>query len=290
MLCAPAAAGTFRPTVLVNDSLGALAQSATSVIVSPLPQILTLVATPSSLVPNSTFELSVISAGGTGPLGFAYQGLPGGCASADIPVLTCHVTEPGFFLVTATVTDATGASASDALALTVVAFPPITASLTVVPAVADLGSSVTILANLSGGVEPVTESFSGLPSGCVPPGGHSFVCTPRAAGHYAVSLSVRDAGGRDLQRTATFEVVTVNATGPSGTGPPSGVGAGWPEVFLLGLGSGFVGALIAAVWWRRRGRAPLARLGIGPGSPDPGRGDRVDASQSASNDGGPRMD
>src|SRR5208282_2924327 len=81
-------------------------------------------ASPSTLPYNATTVLVSTVAGGTGPLTFHYGDLPGGCASADSPLLSCVPGTPGNYTVTLTVTDAVGRNASSSLLLTVLRGPP----------------------------------------------------------------------------------------------------------------------------------------------------------------------
>ncbi|MCI4333503.1 MAG: YncE family protein [Thermoplasmata archaeon] len=258
--CAPASTGVFLPTVIVNDSVGGRAETSTRVVVSPVPQILAFAATPSTIYPNSSFALSVITTGGASPLGFAFQGLPAGCPTVDAPTLTCRVTEAEFFVVIASVSDSTGAMASDSLALTVLPFPTLEVSLRAVPGTAHLGEAVTVFANVSGAVDPLSESFAGLPPGCGPHPEGSFVCTPTSVGNYTMSLAVRDGGGRELNRTVLLQVVPTKGTNPQEVaGPVLSIGA-LAGLAFLALGSGLVGVLATTVWLGRGRRPPPQAL------------------------------
>jgi Divergent InlB B-repeat domain len=84
----------------------------------PAPTISGFTASPSEVFVGSTTDLQVDASGG-GVLHYAYSGLPGGCVSADSPLLSCTPTASGFFNVTVTVSETGAPSATASTSLNV---------------------------------------------------------------------------------------------------------------------------------------------------------------------------
>ncbi|MCI4331058.1 MAG: fibronectin type III domain-containing protein [Thermoplasmata archaeon] len=98
------------------------------------------------------------------------------------------------------------------------------------PSTLDRGMSVELIANASGGLAPLSYTFSGLPNGC-PSGGlpPSFGCTPNVSGVFHIRLNVTDSAGE-------FQLAQLTLT----VNPPFAVGATIaPPVIDVGQSSSF---------------------------------------------------
>ena len=85
----------------------------------PGPLSVTLTASVSSLVVNDTTTLTATPSGGVAPFTFVWEGLPGGCQSANTSTLSCKAVVAGTFHVNVTVTDGVGGVAHAGTTLTV---------------------------------------------------------------------------------------------------------------------------------------------------------------------------
>ncbi|MCI4370426.1 MAG: hypothetical protein L3J81_03745 [Thermoplasmata archaeon] len=113
--CAPTTPGTYPLYVVVTDSdahsRGAVGTLDVVEASGPGPSVSAFFASPTNLTLGNSTTL-VAEARGALPLSFGYAGLPPGCASADSGVLNCTPTDTGRFVVTITVRDAEGRSAT----------------------------------------------------------------------------------------------------------------------------------------------------------------------------------
>lgn len=123
LACTPTAPGNFTTTVIVTDHLGNSATSTLSLQgyqVSPPPlAIFSFAILPSTPSLGESLTLNVTTTGGTSPLGYAYSGLPPGCATSDTAVLVCRPSSTGTYTVTVIVTDAAGRVAVQSATLVV---------------------------------------------------------------------------------------------------------------------------------------------------------------------------
>lgn|GEM_PF-2006240 len=230
-------------------------------VVGPLT-LGTVFATPSALGADAgqTATFHVPYSGGIPPLAYLWNGLPGGCSTANVSSLTCTPQAVGSFNITTTVTDANGTTkTSGGLTFTVVSEP--FASLASTAAELDVGQTLSITATIAGGAPPLTYSWNGLPSGCHANDTTSAVtCVPTTAGTFGVLIGVTDANGAfadsqtltllvhaaptvkmasSLTTAETGDPLTVTATPLGGTGVYS--------LTWSGLPSGCVGGNVSSV-------------------------------------------
>lgn len=196
-----------------------------------------LVATSFSAAPNpvsagQSVTLSVGVPDGPGAVSYAYTGLPAGCASLDLPVLTCtpSSTSSGTYNVVVDFWDNFGKSGSTSLVLTVNG--PLTVHASASPAhVTQFGwTSITLTA--TGGTPPLRSmGLLGLPSSAFacpsfPTGGNvSISCQALQVGNYSATLYAADSGGANQSTTLSLQVAR-----PIGVPRPSAV----PDYFELG--------------------------------------------------------
>lgn len=128
--------GTYSVHADVSDSAHHSTGSdltLTVVASSTPPTISSFVAAPNPVTVGSPTSLDVLASGGSGPLGYAFSGLPTGCVSANTSSLECTPNSTGAFNVTVRVTDPSGRSASQSLVVDVVAGSPRGASTSSIP-------------------------------------------------------------------------------------------------------------------------------------------------------------
>jgi hypothetical protein len=118
--CVPTAAGSFSVSATVSNAYGTSPPASVSLTVkaaaSPL-SITAFTAGPASIDVGWTSELNVSVTGGSLPYVFDYSGLPAGCASANQASLDCAPSAAGSFVVTVSVTDGLGATATRSVSL-----------------------------------------------------------------------------------------------------------------------------------------------------------------------------
>jgi hypothetical protein len=120
--CTPTANGTWNVSVSVHDSHShqtTISANAT-VIVNPE---LSIVEVTNSVGTNVTsgynFTISVLVSGGTPPIAYSYVGLPTGCTGTTSSSVTCVAGPAGNYTYGIQVADATGATNSTSINLTV---------------------------------------------------------------------------------------------------------------------------------------------------------------------------
>ncbi len=226
--CTPTAAGNFSTTVTVTDANSKSATSTTTLSVTqpPGPVVTAFLASPAIITLGSTSYLNATVTGGTAPYTYNYVGLPTGCSSQNLANLVCTPTVSGAFTVTVTVTDSKSLTASQSTTLTVNQPPALLiSSFSASPASIQLGQSTTLSVSASGGTQPYTYNYTGLPSGCTSQDLASFACTPAGIGNFTVTVSITDPAGQLATQTTT--VAVTNAPGSpvisSFTASPSSV-------------------------------------------------------------------
>ncbi|HTT26304.1 MAG TPA: hypothetical protein VMH90_05015 [Thermoplasmata archaeon] len=259
MRCTPGATGNSTITGNVTDAVGVYRTVTYDLSVRAHLGIASAAATPAGVDIGVTTNLSVTFGGGTAPYTVSYVGLPGGCSSANVPVLACTPLVAGTYSIKAVVQDAYGATASSTIALTVNPDPGIT-GFAASPSTFPIGTGTTFQVNITGGTGAVQYVYQGLPTGCLSSDVAQLVCNPTGTGTFSVRVTVTDSLG--LTSTAHVEVV-VQAQSAGSPGPAVGGISGTTldllvAVVVLALLAGGVAALIL---WRRR--AP----------PDEGAGD-----------------
>jgi DNA-binding beta-propeller fold protein YncE len=163
--------------------------------------------------------LVALAGGGSGPLSFAYAGLPAGCPTSNTSMLFCVPTGPGTVDPTVTIVDPSGETAEAGTQLTVEPAPTLSATAAPDP-VDDDRANVTIVTVVAGGVGPFvyavgfgdgTASVNGTASG----DGFVVVHEYSGPGRFTATISVTD----QFQATASTAVPVV--LGPPMTGSAS---------------------------------------------------------------------
>ncbi|HEY6239034.1 MAG TPA: hypothetical protein VIZ68_07620, partial [Thermoplasmata archaeon] len=163
--CTPVATGVFNVTATVNDSSGSPTVKVVTLTVNPDPTIATYAASLSTVTSGTRFWLNVTASGGTPAFAYTYTGLPGGCGTSNTATLSCTPTASGTFSIQVDVRDGVGFHVYSNVSVAVNAKPAL-ASFVSVPALVDLGQSISLWANVTGGSAPLTYAYSALPPGC----------------------------------------------------------------------------------------------------------------------------
>jgi hypothetical protein len=261
--CVPTAAGSYSAEIFVNDSLGVSAQ-ASAIVTVYVPAAAAQVELASSADPilagtpvNFTTTVTVAT---DSPLSYEYTGLPRGCASVNASTFSCAPVEAGTFDPEVVVRDPLGDLSTATFTLTVLPQPALSvAAFYASPSPVDIGSAVSIVAIVQGGVPPVSINVTGLPPGCPAYSDSTVSCQPTAAGTYALQMVATDAAG--TQVTAPPASLVVSALVPPVHSPPphttsNGTGTPW-LVWVTVATAGFLAgaAVVTVVLMTRRSRS-----------------------------------
>jgi hypothetical protein len=230
----PTTAGTYTFRVTIADSTGAVfTQTVTLTVVLPAPA-LSLSGSLGNGKVGVPYSGQISASGGTGPYTYAGTGLPDGLSLSVSGAITGTSGTAGQFSLAATVTDSKGATANGTFGITIAP-----ADLTIVTAsLPDGVVGVAYSAGLtaSGGGPPYTWTVTGLPDG-VTATAASLGGTPKTAGRFTVSASVKDAAGASAAKSysvtiAPAALVITTASAPNGT-----VGAAYTASFAASGGT-----------------------------------------------------
>ena len=278
-VCTPTSSGAFTIGVAVTDTKGTQVSSSTSLIVNSAvaggPTISSFVASPATLTLGGSTTFTVTVNGGTTPYSYSYTGLPSGCTSANIPSPSCTPTATGSFSVYVTVTDSAGRSTSASTSLVVTGTSGGTiaiASFTITPNSVRVNNSVTVGTQVTGGVQPYSFVYTGLPAGCTTYNQAVFSCIPTTPGQYSIQVTVTDSHGGHAQSSATLTVLSASGTGGGGANNNQTTILGLPlmDWVLVGVVVAVVALAAAAVVIRRKRRARQAEPPVQPWAQAPG--------------------
>ncbi|MCI4356170.1 MAG: hypothetical protein L3K18_03360 [Thermoplasmata archaeon] len=143
---------------------------------------------------------------GSGAAQFNYTGLPPGCVSADATSLTCVPTAAGTFTVGMTAIVGGGTSVAHTTLRVNPALQILSLGSAFPTAGIDLTQAAAISLALAGGAGPYAYSYPTLPPGCATSNSSVLVCTPSAAGNFAVVASAADGFGGSATVTGTLPV------------------------------------------------------------------------------------
>jgi Galactose oxidase, central domain/MBG domain len=283
LACRPIASGTFAVGVTVTDARGNATSVTTNLTVYPVGGgaglfVTAFGASPSTFTVGNGTVLTVVANGGVGPLGYAYAGLPPGCAPANASVLACVPTAAGVYTLSVTTFDSAGDRAGVLATLTVLpsaAGPaPAIARFLISPTTVTEGTPFTVVVSVAGGTLPLHYAYAGLPPGCRGPDADVLTCTPTQAGNFSVNVTVTDALGRTANASGPLRVVPFEVP-PSTSVPPNLFATPVALATLFGLGVG-ISILVALSIDRERRRRDGRRLvrELADDGPPPGPDDR----------------
>ena len=190
-------------------------------IVRPSPSFppvsVSVAVTPKGVAPGTpvTFYLNwTNNASGSYQTNRSWHGLPPGCTSANVSLLTCTPTQPGVYLVSANTTlephtdIGGGASTTSWNKANLTVFGPLVPAITLSKASTDAGEPLWMNVTVSGGNSSRndTYSFSGLPPGCTSKNTTSLQCTPISNGSFRIRVNVSQLGEAQANATANLTV------------------------------------------------------------------------------------
>jgi len=195
-----------------------------------------------------TFTCSV--SGGTGPYSYAWSF---GDGRADLGRVVSHAfSDPGLYNTSCAVTDSSGGS-GDSSAEVRVSVNPAVLLFQALPSSLELGASLNLVTNVSGGTPPLTYSYVGLPPGCPGRDSATLSCLPGETGTFAVQVVVTDAVG---QQSSALVTISVAPTPPPQNATPFSPAEGYA---IAGAVAGVIvlaGVLPVLLWSGRRQERP----------------------------------
>lgn len=196
LTCQPSTTGRFPISVVLNDSDGSVVTESTNVTVNPVPSLQSFSVSPTTVTRGSPAHFAAVGLNGTLPYSFKYAGLPPGCNSANTATLTCTPGPTAFgpYIVQVTLTDAANENQSTTTDLSVNPQPSFT-SFVARPGILDVGQTLNLYANATGGTGPFTFNYSGLPAGCSSVNASVLTCQPTSTGtgFHPVQVQIVDA-------------------------------------------------------------------------------------------------
>jgi hypothetical protein len=124
LLCTPDGAGAFSVASQVLDSVGGTATATGTLNVDSWPSVVSFGAFDPNVTLGGALTVQTEAVGGTGYLAYSYLGLPPGCDSANVSVLTCSPTAAGTYTVSVEIVDAVGGNSTSEAVVVHVATGP----------------------------------------------------------------------------------------------------------------------------------------------------------------------
>jgi YVTN family beta-propeller protein len=204
-----------------------------SVITSP-PEVTFFTASPDPVDLDQATQLLLGYLGGSGPDTISYADLPSGCSSANASTLNCTPSISGSFLVTATIVDVFGLTATASVQLTV--SPALSVRTSLAPGSAlDVDKNLSATADASGGTPAYTYSWSfGDGTRATGPDAVHEYGSP---GQYLLNVSVTDGAHNEVTATTIVEVNPPPVASVSVT-PASATDVNLPLTFNAAISGG----------------------------------------------------
>ncbi|MDE1836458.1 MAG: hypothetical protein KGJ23_07570 [Euryarchaeota archaeon] len=161
-------------------------------------------------------------------LTYTYTGLPAGCLTQNVTVLSCTPTQLGFFPVRVYVNDTNTHSSSAVVTLPAlnVYADLVVSALSFTPSTLTWGTWTSVATTVAGGVPPLTYDYQGAPTGCDGGQPATFNCDPKSNGTYQGVVFVNDSAGHSGTATASITVhVPIAITGFNYSSNPVSLGA-----------------------------------------------------------------
>lgn len=212
--CTPTKLGVYHVFVNVTDNWGVVVESNTTLVVNPLPIVVSAVTTPSVISLHEPFNLTFTATGGTGVLSYSYSGFPQGCSNHNLSSWTCTPNPPQgslplTYTINATVIDSVGGKNKTTAKITINNDPSV--SLAASPKAIDFGQFTNLTATAAGGTGPLTYNYTTLPSGCSPANISVLPCQPNVVGTFTIHVAVYDSTAYTVLHPGTSSTtLTVN--------------------------------------------------------------------------------
>jgi hypothetical protein len=209
--CTPDVTGSASIKVSVKDTNGFTASSTTlSYTIIGDPTVGAPSANHYSVDVNQPVTYgSTPSGGASSYYRYSWNGLPTSCSSANTSSLPCTPSNVGTYTIGVTVTDANGYGVSSpSLNFIVHANPTIT--LAENRTVLDIGQSLTLWGNASGGSGTYSIWYQGLP--CATANTSVLTCVPTATGTFTITAHVNDTLGGSSTSSQVFFGVNPDPT------------------------------------------------------------------------------
>jgi hypothetical protein len=204
--CYPTAIGTFLVEVNVTDSNGfPVVSSSLSFVVYSDPSIAAVTALPNNLDVGQAANLAISASGGYGALSYSYSGLPPGCTTADLAILSCTPSAAGTYSVTGTVRDVNNFSVVSN-PFSIVVNPDPTVTIAASPSDIDVNQEITFSISADQGTGLYSYSYQGLPFGCLASNAPTLSCTPITSGDFTVHVTVTDETGGTATSSVSISV------------------------------------------------------------------------------------
>ncbi len=248
IVCLPTTTGNYSVAVRVTDPVGGTISATLSVTIDPALVLSSFTPPVAQVSLGASVTLVASAYGGTNPLSYLYTGLPSGCVSSSFPSIGCAPTKVGTFTVELEVSDPTGGARYANLSLVVNPDPVITL-VTASPQNSTQGTAVDFRAVVTGGTNPLTFNWSGLPPGCSAQQftSSSDTCSPNSPGTYWVHATVTDADHRQANASVEIRVT-----------PTPGVFTSYVGWLLVGILAVVAVVVVLLVLRHRRHRTPQA--------------------------------
>ena len=195
-------AGTFTFTISVTDKTGTAVTKTFTVKVTVGP--LTIGGTLGNGQVGVPYTGQVNATGGTGSYTFAATNLPPGVTLSAGGTASGTPTTAGTYSVVVTVTDGSGNHNSQTFSTTI-APAPLTVTTSSLPD-GVLQTSYAAILNASGGTQPYSWSFTGLPGGVTGSSAGALSGTVTASGTFSVTATVTDAKGLTASKTYSLTI------------------------------------------------------------------------------------
>jgi hypothetical protein len=206
--CTPTSGGSFDVEVNVTDATHYFVTSSLSVVVDAQPAFTEISALPPNLDVGQSLHITSLLTGGTAPIEYSWTGLPPGCTPTDAPSITCTPTGSSTGPVGLAAVDADGWAASTSVTVVVAPDPTFTSG-NASPGAIDVGTTVHLWANVTGGTGAYTFLYTGEPAGCTLGNSPANSCVPTVTGAFTVEAEVTDSTG-----FSTFENFSFSVNGP----------------------------------------------------------------------------
>jgi len=209
------------------------------------PVAVGVVATPLATDVDHSASFTCSAAGGSGSFNYSWTFGDGGIGSGRTS--THAYATLGTYDARCTVKDTAGASGNSTATLTVNPNPAIVL-FQALPSSLQLGGSLNLVTNVSGGTPPLRFAFSGLPPGCPTRDSASLSCLPGETGTFAIEVTVTDGVN---EQTSSFVTITVAPAAIPQNSTPFSPAEGY---VIAGAVAGLVvlAGVLPVLWWGRR--------------------------------------